>query len=78
MPLGMCHQQATPPTSRAYLHHLVQTQELLGEMLLFAHNLHHMLKFFQHVSETIIPTGEFHAFRQYWQEQLQRNKIIPA
>jgi tRNA-guanine family transglycosylase len=29
--------------SRAYIHHLVQAKELLAEILLFAHNLHHLL-----------------------------------
>jgi tRNA-guanine family transglycosylase len=29
--------------SRAYIHHLVQAKELLAEILLFAHNLHHIL-----------------------------------
>lgn len=28
--------------SRAYIHHLVQAKELLAEILLFAHNLHHL------------------------------------
>jgi hypothetical protein len=66
---------SSTPASRAYLHHLVQTQELLGEMLLLAHNLHHMLKFFQYVSETILPAGEFSSFRQYLQDQLPKDCI---
>ena len=28
--------------SRAYIHHLVQAKELLAQILLFAHNLHHL------------------------------------
>lgn len=30
--------------SRAYIHHLVKAKELLAEILLFAHNLHHLLE----------------------------------
>ena len=30
--------------SRAYIHHLVQAKELLAEILLFSHNLHHLLE----------------------------------
>jgi tRNA-guanine family transglycosylase len=29
---------------RAYIHHLVQAKELLAEILLFVHNLHHLLE----------------------------------
>jgi hypothetical protein len=30
--------------SRAYIHHLVRAKELLAEILIFAHNLHHLLQ----------------------------------
>jgi tRNA-guanine family transglycosylase len=30
--------------SRAYIHHLIQAKELLAEILLYAHNLHHLLE----------------------------------
>jgi Queuine tRNA-ribosyltransferase len=33
--------------SRAYLHHLVCANEMLGEILLFIHNLHHLLSLFR-------------------------------
>jgi tRNA-guanine family transglycosylase len=31
--------------SRAYIHHLYQAKELLAQILLMGHNLHHMLEF---------------------------------
>lgn len=36
--------------SRSYIYHLVMTKELLAEILLFIHNLHHMLGFCQEFS----------------------------
>ena len=37
--------------SRAYLHHLVCAKELVAEILLFAHNLHHLLQLIRSFSE---------------------------
>ncbi|GMH38298.1 hypothetical protein BSKO_06182 [Bryopsis sp. KO-2023] len=39
--------------SRAYIHHLIQTHEMLGSVLLHMHNTHHMLKFFESVRSSI-------------------------
>ena len=35
--------------TRAYLHHLLVTKEMLAEVLLMIHNLHHWKSFFQHL-----------------------------
>jgi Queuine tRNA-ribosyltransferase len=39
--------------SRAYLYHLVCAHELLGEMLLFVHNLHHLLSLIRKVNHRL-------------------------
>lgn len=39
--------------TRAYLHHLIYGCEMLGEILLFAHNLHHMLRYFKSIRNSI-------------------------
>lgn len=35
--------------SRAYIHHLLTVQELLGSVLIMIHNVHHMLRFFEEI-----------------------------
>lgn len=40
-----CLACANDKFSRAYVHHLICAQELLADMLLFGHNLHHLLQF---------------------------------
>jgi hypothetical protein len=44
-----CHQDRF---SRAYIHHLVCAKELLAEILLFGHNLHHLLRLFWVLNES--------------------------
>ncbi|XP_050312222.1 queuine tRNA-ribosyltransferase accessory subunit 2 [Anthonomus grandis grandis] len=39
--------------TRAYIHHLLTVQELLGPILIMIHNTHHMLKFFNKIRESI-------------------------
>ncbi|KAH8270117.1 hypothetical protein KR018_004202 [Drosophila ironensis] len=39
--------------SRAYVHHLYRTNELLGSMLLMVHNLHHLVLFFEAIRENV-------------------------
>eukprot|EP00271_Cylindrocystis_brebissonii_P020228 TRINITY_DN661_c0_g7_i1.p1 TRINITY_DN661_c0_g7~~TRINITY_DN661_c0_g7_i1.p1 ORF type:complete len:132 (-),score=4.27 TRINITY_DN661_c0_g7_i1:597-992(-) len=39
--------------SRAYIHHLLNTHEMLAEVLLCIHNNHHYLQFFQAIREAI-------------------------
>ena len=41
--------------TRAYVHHLVRAKELLAEILLFAHNLHHLLQICRALSSTVNP-----------------------
>ena len=48
--------------SRAYLHHLHRSQEILGARLNTIHNLHYYLKLMQEVRDAIDADG-FHAFR---------------
>lgn len=53
---------------RAYIHHLLNSKELLGEILLFLHNLHHILEWFHEYSRAI-QDGMEHEFIQYIQKQ---------
>ncbi|KAH8259891.1 hypothetical protein KR026_012365 [Drosophila bipectinata] len=39
--------------TRAYLHHLYKTNELLGPILLMIHNLHHYMAFFERIREAV-------------------------
>ena len=59
--------------SRAYLHHLVKANEMLGAILLSSINL----AYYQHLMRGIraaIETGTFETFRQQTKEQWQRDK----
>jgi Queuine tRNA-ribosyltransferase len=46
-PVVGCNCYTCSTHSRAYLHHLVCAKEMLGEILLFIHNLHHLLSLFR-------------------------------
>eukprot|EP00554_Chaetoceros_debilis_P014811 CAMPEP_0194118026 /NCGR_PEP_ID=MMETSP0150-20130528/33826_1 /TAXON_ID=122233 /ORGANISM="Chaetoceros debilis, Strain MM31A-1" /LENGTH=426 /DNA_ID=CAMNT_0038809259 /DNA_START=133 /DNA_END=1413 /DNA_ORIENTATION=- len=37
--------------TRSYIHHLIKAKELLAEILIFAHNLHQILRLFQKLSD---------------------------
>ncbi|XP_016965666.1 queuine tRNA-ribosyltransferase accessory subunit 2 [Drosophila biarmipes] len=39
--------------TRAYLHHLYKTNELLGPILLMIHNLHHYMAFFEAIRQSV-------------------------
>ncbi|XP_069700890.1 queuine tRNA-ribosyltransferase accessory subunit 2 [Periplaneta americana] len=48
-----CRCLACRQHTRAYIHHLLQTRELLGPVLLSIHNLHHYLEFFRSIREAL-------------------------
>uniref|UniRef100_A0A182QNR0 Queuine tRNA-ribosyltransferase accessory subunit 2 n=1 Tax=Anopheles farauti TaxID=69004 RepID=A0A182QNR0_9DIPT len=54
--------------SRAYVHHLHNTREMLGPILIMIHNLHHYLEFFKairhHVANDTLPVLRQHLDRQ--------------
>lgn len=39
--------------SRGYIHHLLTVQELLGSVLIMIHNVHHILRFFSKIRQSI-------------------------
>ncbi|XP_066151179.1 queuine tRNA-ribosyltransferase accessory subunit 2 [Euwallacea fornicatus] len=39
--------------TRGYIHHLLTVRELLGNVLIMIHNVHHMLRFFEKIRECI-------------------------
>ena len=39
--------------TRAYVHHLLQTHEILGTVLLHTHNLHATMRFFAEIRDAI-------------------------
>ncbi|CAJ1911623.1 unnamed protein product [Cylindrotheca closterium] len=53
--------------SRAYIHHLVVAQEILAEILLFAHNLHQMLELLKAFREAKDPS----ALKEFIMKQLK-------
>ena len=57
--------------SRAYLHHLHRSKEILGARLNTIHNLHYYLKLMQEMRDAIDADG-FHAFRLQFNEQRAR------
>jgi queuine tRNA-ribosyltransferase len=57
--------------SRAYLHHLHRSKEILGARLNTIHNLHYYLKLMQEMRDAIDADG-FHAFRLKFNEQRAR------
>jgi hypothetical protein len=52
-----CMACANGSFSRSYIHHLVVAEELLAEILLFGHNLHHMLVLIRSFSAAEDPEG---------------------
>ncbi|MEM6903336.1 MAG: tRNA guanosine(34) transglycosylase Tgt [Pseudomonadota bacterium] len=62
--------------SRAYLHHLLKAQEILGLMLLTWHNLHYYQELMADIRQAILE-GRFEAFEAaFYEEQAQGD--IPA
>jgi queuine tRNA-ribosyltransferase len=60
--------------SRAYLHHLFQADEILGQMLASAHNLHFYLNLMEQI-RTALAEGRFGAFkRQFLSDYLREEK----
>lgn len=51
--------------SRAYLRHLVKSGEMLGGMLLSAHNLHYLLDLMRRAREAVL-ADEYEAFYEAW------------
>ncbi|XP_060519296.1 queuine tRNA-ribosyltransferase accessory subunit 2 [Cylas formicarius] len=54
--------------SRAYVHHLLTVQELLGPILIMVHNVYRMLMFFEKIRESI-KTDTFREFEQHVTQQ---------
>ena len=55
---------------RAYVNHLLETHEMLADVLLDVHNLHHNLRFFAALRDAIAAGGfadfaDFHAARAH-------------
>mmetsp|Transcript_4481 Transcript_4481/g.6611 ORF Transcript_4481/g.6611 Transcript_4481/m.6611 type:complete len:103 (-) Transcript_4481:46-354(-) len=57
--------------SKAYIHHLVQAKEMLAEILLFGHNLHHLLQLCQELSNASAQgQGTLNEFCDFIESQL--------
>ncbi|EDV51201.1 queuine tRNA-ribosyltransferase accessory subunit 2 [Drosophila erecta] len=52
-PLSECSCLTCQKHTRAYLHHLYKTNELLGPILLMVHNIHHYMAFFEEIRESV-------------------------
>ena len=55
---GSCPCPACRDHSRAYLHHLIRAEEMLGKILLSLHNITHLVRFTQAMAQAI-QTGSF-------------------
>jgi queuine tRNA-ribosyltransferase len=53
--------------TRAYLHHLVRSKEMLGSILLSTHNLYFLLNLMRRARQAIID-GRYAAFVQEWMD----------
>ena len=51
--------------SRAYIYHLVCAKEMLGEVLLFIHNLHHLLEVLRSIEGAIVSPEKHEALLAY-------------
>ena len=56
--------------TRAYVHHLLDTHEMLADILLDVHNVHHMLRFFAALREAVA-AGTLQQFRDFHDRRLQ-------
>jgi Queuine tRNA-ribosyltransferase len=56
--------------TRAYIYHLVCAKELLGEVLLFVHNLHHILALVDRINQDNVSTSDSFTINEYITEQL--------
>ena len=66
-----CHCPVCTTWSRAYLHHLVRSGEMLGAMLMTQHNLHYYQDFMQGMRDAIA-AGTFAAFQQGFEARYRR------
>ena len=66
-----CHCPVCTTWSRAYLHHLVRSGEMLGAMLMTQHNLHYYQDLMQGMRNAIA-AGTFAAFQQGFEARYRR------
>lgn len=59
--------------SRAYIHHLLNVREMLGDVLLYMHNMHHYYRFFATMRQTI-DAGAFESFAQSFTSQYEEKE----
>ena len=67
--VGGCSCLACAEHKRAYVHHLINAKELLADILLFVHNLHHLLSLFQEMNDATV-NGRQMEFVQHIERQL--------
>ena len=67
--VGGCSCLACTEHSRAYVHHLINAKELLAEILLFVHNLHHLLSLLQEMNDAT-NSGRQMEFLKHMERQL--------
>jgi tRNA-guanine family transglycosylase len=56
--------------SRAYIHHLLNVKEMLGDVLLFTHNIFHYFRFFRTIRAQI-GTQQFRAYKKLFTSKYQ-------
>ena len=61
---SVCRCHACRRHTRAYINHLLSTDELLGPVLLVMHNLHHYANFFEAVRECLESRGSLEPMKE--------------
>ena len=64
-------------TRRAYVNHLLETHEMLAEVLLDLHNLHHYLRFFAEL-RAAIAAGAFADFADFHAARAHAARVAAA
>ena len=71
--VGGCSCLACAGHNRAYVHHLINAKELLAEILLFVHNLHHLLSMLQEMNDATA-SGRQMEFLKHIERQLDSSQ----
>ena len=72
-----CSCLACAEHSRAYVHHLINAKELLAEILLFVHNLHHLLFLLQEINDATA-RGRQMEFLKHIERQLYSSQCVES
>ncbi|KAJ6636688.1 Queuine tRNA-ribosyltransferase accessory subunit 2 [Pseudolycoriella hygida] len=73
--LSGCNCLTCQKHTRAYIHHLINTKELLASILLMIHNSHHFIEFFKTIRQSIA-SGNFQELIDFVKAQFDRRCLL--